>query len=64
MIRFETYDRLTLRGRRYFFRMVSEGNNEVMSQGQPYRNRASRDIAIGKIKAGAAAAVIRKGTRT
>lgn len=62
-IRFETFDRVTFFGRRYFFRIVREGNNEIMSTSQPYKQVGSRDIGISVIKAGAGEARIIEGKR-
>lgn len=62
-IRFETFERQTFFGRRHFFRIVREGNNEIMAPSQPYKHEASRDIAIGIIQEGASAARVTKGTR-
>lgn len=62
-IRFETFDRLTLVGRRYFFRVVREGNNEIMAPSQPYKRPESRDIAIAIIQEGAGGARIIEGKR-
>jgi uncharacterized protein YegP (UPF0339 family) len=58
-IRFETFDRLTLFGRRYFFRIVRNGNSEPMAQSEAYNRAAPRDIAIGIIQEGASSARVR-----
>lgn len=58
-MRFETFDRLTLFGRRWFFRIVREGNNEPMAQSEAYNSAAKRDLAIGVLKAGVANAHIK-----
>lgn len=63
MIRFETFERRTLLGLRHFFRIVREGNNEIMAPSQPYKRRESRDIAIAIIQEGAAKAPIVEGKR-
>lgn len=59
-MRFETFDRLTIFGRRWFFRIVREGNNEPMAQSEAYNSAAKRDIAIGVLKANIADAPIRE----
>lgn len=63
MIRFETYDRMTLRGRRWYFRIVSCGNNEIMTPSEAYNSAAARNRAILIIQHNAADAKIRPGTR-
>lgn len=39
----QTFERLTLRGRRFFFRIVDCGNNEILAQSQPYKTKQQRD---------------------
>lgn len=62
-LRFETFDRMTLRGRRYFFRIVRVGNNESMAQSEAYNRQEPRDIAVAIIQEGAATARVRAGKR-
>ena len=54
----ETFDRLTLFGRRYFFRFVG-GNGEKMLQSEPYNRRQDRDDAMYKIRVNARTANIK-----
>jgi uncharacterized protein YegP (UPF0339 family) len=61
MIRFETFDRLTLRGRRYFFRIVAVGNSEPLVQSEAYNTARSRDHTINLIRQGAAEAKVVPG---
>lgn len=63
IIRFETFDRVTLRGRRYFFRIVRNGNNEIMAQSQPYKHEGGRDIAIGILQESAGSSRIKASKR-
>lgn len=63
MIRFETFERVTLRGKRWFFRIVASGNNEVLAQSQTYKAARDRDIAIGRIRHGAGDGPCREGKR-
>lgn len=43
-LKIETFDRRTLWGRRYFFR-IKAANGEVIAQSEGYRNRLDRDGA-------------------
>lgn len=63
IVRFEKFERKTLFGERYFFRIVREGNNEILAPSQPYKTIAGRDTAIDLIKHGAAEAPIVRGAR-
>lgn len=63
LLRFETFDHMTLRGRRHFFRLVRVGNNEIMAQSQPYKRAESRDIAIAIIQEGVGGARVIEGKR-
>lgn len=58
MIRFETFERLTLRGRRFYFRIVAN-NHEPVAQSEAYNRKESRDHAVKIIShwAGSAAVV-------
>lgn len=42
-LRVEKFERLTLLGRRYYFRGVDTGNNEICYPSQPYKDRRQRD---------------------
>ncbi|HET7255615.1 MAG TPA: YegP family protein [Xanthobacteraceae bacterium] len=64
MIRFETFERLTLRGRRYFFRLVVVGNSEIIAQSEAYNSARARDHAIRLIRHGAFEARVIEGTRS
>jgi hypothetical protein len=48
----QMFDRLTVIGRRFFFRLVDCGNNEILAASQTYktelqRNKTARRIAEG-----------------
>jgi uncharacterized protein YegP (UPF0339 family) len=55
--RFERFDRMTLRGRRWFFNF-SAPNSKVMAQSEAYNSEAARDDAIATIKREAGAALV------
>ncbi len=38
-----TFDRITLLGRRWFFRIVSVGNGEALAQSEAYNSARHRD---------------------
>lgn len=63
MVRFETFDRLTLFGRRFFFRIVANGNNEPLAQSEAYTSKQARTLAITRIAQGSADAIIQEGKR-
>ena len=47
--RFEKFDKLTILGRRWFFRFVAP-NHEKMNQSEGYNSAAARDHAIEVLK--------------
>lgn len=53
----ETYDRLTLLGRRWFWR-ARHANGEIVASGEPYNSAEARDKGIA-----AAASVLKYGTQ-
>jgi uncharacterized protein YegP (UPF0339 family) len=63
LIRFELFERKTLFGMRYYFRIVREGNNEILAPSQAYKTIGGRDAAINLIKQGAKEAPSVKGVR-
>lgn len=44
-----SFDRLTLLGRRWFFRIVSMENWKIVSQSEAYNSRAARDQTGSKL---------------
>lgn len=48
-IRVETFDRLTIFGRRWFFRGVDTGNGEICFPSQPYKDRRSRNATAMRL---------------
>lgn len=60
-LRFEPYDKLTLFGRRYYARVVNEGNSEIEWWTEGYNDSRDRDLAISRLQLHAANAKIRKG---
>lgn len=39
----ETFDRATLLGRRWYFRIVDAGNHEIIAASEAYNSKASRN---------------------
>lgn len=39
----ETFDRLTLFGRRWFFRIIDAGNGQTLAQSEAYNSARARD---------------------
>lgn len=58
----QTFDRMTLRGLRWFFRIVDCGNNEILAGSQPYKTIRQRDLTAMRL-ANAMGCTIREGTR-
>lgn len=58
----QTYERVTLVGRRFFFRIVDSGNNERLAASQTYKTQKQRDMTAKRF-AGALPCPIRKVTR-
>lgn len=54
----QTFDRLTLFGRRWFFRIVDTGNWEKLAQSEPYNSAAKRDKTATRLSRALACAVI------
>ena len=57
MLRFETYDRLTLFGRRFYFRLVG-ANHEKIAYGEAYNTADARDHGIELVKLAAMATTV------
>ena len=47
----ETFDKLTLLGPRWFFRVVDTGNNEILAQSQSYKSKYQRDRTARRLGA-------------
>lgn len=45
----QTFDRVTLLGRRWFFRVVDCGNNEVLAHGEAYNSKAARNATATRL---------------
>lgn len=45
-LKVETYSRIGLLGRRYYWRVRHTSNGEPMASGEPYSNPADRDHAV------------------
>lgn len=58
MMRFQIYTRLTLRGRRYFWRLKA-GNGEIVAQGHTrgYSRRIDAEYAVELVQGSAIAAI-------
>lgn len=61
-MKFETFDRLTLFGRRWFFRLVA-ANGEPVAQSEAYNSAQSRDKEIANIRRDAPKAATRERRR-
>ena len=58
----QTYERVTLIGRRFFFRIVDTNNYEKLTASQTYKTQKQRDITARRF-AGLLACPIRKVKR-
>jgi hypothetical protein len=45
----ETFDRSTLLGRRWYFRIVDAGNHEILSASEAYNSRPSRNRTASRL---------------
>lgn len=45
----ETFERFTLLGPRWFFRIVDTGNNEILAASQPYKSKWGRDKTANRL---------------
>ena len=58
-MRYEYYRRLSLRGRHWYWRLRAN-NNEIVAQGEGYRNKADMLDAIDLVKGSWDAVVVEK----
>jgi hypothetical protein len=58
----ETFQRFTLLGPRWFFRIVDTGNSEILAQSQSYKSPYQRDITAKRMAAALGTKVV-KGAR-
>jgi hypothetical protein len=61
-MRVETFDGLTLLGRRWYFRIVDAGNSEALAQGESYSSAIARDFTARRLAKALSAPLI-KGKR-
>lgn len=54
----QTFDKLTLRGRRWFFRLVDCGNSEILAAGEPYNSKAARNKTASRLAFSIGCAVV------
>lgn len=54
----QVFDRQTLVGRRYYFRIVDVGNNEILAPSQPYKTKKQRDKTALRLSYGLACAIV------
>lgn len=54
----QTFDRMTLRGRRWFFRIVDVGNNEILAPSQPYKSKWGRDKTARRLSRSLGCAIV------
>lgn len=45
----QTFERQTLVGRRYFFRIIDVGNNEILAPSQTYKSERQRDKTADRL---------------
>lgn len=58
----QTYEHMTMLGRRWYFRIVDTGNHEKLTAGQTYKTQRQRDLTARRF-AGALNCPIRKVAR-
>lgn len=58
MLRFETYERTTLFGRRRFYFRLVGANHEPIAYSEPYNSAEARDYGIELVKRSAAAPTV------
>lgn len=46
----QTFERMTMLGRRWFFRIVDTRNHEKLAAGEPYNSAAARDKTANRFK--------------
>ena len=56
---FETYEKLTIFGRRFYFRLRG-ANNEIVAHGEAYNSAANRDHGIELVRRASAAPVVER----
>jgi uncharacterized protein YegP (UPF0339 family) len=56
---FEIYDRLTVWGRRFYFRLRG-ANNEIVAHGEAYTSAAARDHGIELVRRSTMAPVVER----
>jgi hypothetical protein len=54
----QTFDRLTLRGRRWHFRIVDCGNNEILAASETYNSKQARDRTATRLAYAMGCAVV------
>lgn len=54
----QTFERSTLLGRRWFFRIVDTGNWEILTPSQPYKTKRQRDATAKRLASSMDCAVI------
>lgn len=54
----QTFERPTLLGKRYFFRIVDVGNNEILAASQVYKTKQQRDKTALRLSYGLACAIV------
>lgn len=48
-VEIQTFDKFTLLGQRWFFRIVDVGNNEILSASQTYKTKAQRNKTANRL---------------
>lgn len=48
-VEIQTFDKLTIVGKRWFFRIVDVGNNEILAPSQTYKTKAQRNKTANRL---------------
>jgi len=54
----QTFERMTLLGPRWFFRIVDCGNNEILAASQPYKSKWGRDKTARRLSRSLGCAIV------
>lgn len=57
-VEIQAFDKFTLRGWRWFFRIVDCGNNEILASSEAYNSKAARDRTANRLAYAMGCAVV------
>lgn len=57
-IEIQTFDKLTLFGHRWYFRLVDCGNNEILAASEAYNSKAARNKTANRLAYNLGSAVV------